>query len=134
MSWVRSYPLKFAHCDPAGIAYYPKLLELLDGAIEDWTAEVIGVSRHLMHRDLARGMPTVTLSARFDAVSFHGDELRLTLDLASIGRSSVDFSITARCIEECRFTVDYRQVLVDLVTRSSAPWPDSWRERLEMAR
>jgi len=133
MTWVRSYPLKFAHCDPAGIAYYPKLLELLDGAIEEWTADVIGVARHVMHRDLARGMPTVTMAARFGAVCFHGDVLRCALTISGVGRSSIDFTIDVTSAEATRFAVDYRQVLVDQTTRRSVVWPDAWRARLEAA-
>jgi len=133
MNWVRSYPLKFAYCDPAGIAYYPKLLELLDGAIEEWTGEVIGVARHVMHRDLGRGMPTVTMAARFGAVSFHGDVLRCALTVSGVGRSWVDFAIDVTSGDEARFAVDYRQVLVDQTTRRSVPWPDAWRVRLEAA-
>ena len=134
MSWVRSHPLKFAHCDPAGIAYYPKLFELLDGAIEEWTADVIGVPRHVMHRDLAQGMPTVTMAARFAAVCYHGDVLRLELSIGAVGRSSVDFTINVTCGDEARFAVDYRQVLVDQETRKATAWPDDWCAKLEAAR
>jgi len=133
MSWARSYPLKFSHCDPAGIAYYPKLLELLDCAIEEWTGDVIGVPRHVMNRDLARGLPTVTMAARFGAVCFHGDVLRCDLTVGSVGRSSIDFTIDVTSDDEARFSVDYRQVLVDQTTRRSVPWPDAWRVRLEGA-
>lgn len=134
MTWVRSYLLKFAHCDPAGIAYYPKLLELLDNAIEDWTGEVIGVPRHVMHRDLGRGMPTVTMAARFGATSQHGDALDLSLAVSAVGRSSVDFTITVTSANEPRFEIDYRQVLVDQITHRSVSWPDDWRRRLDVAK
>ncbi len=131
MTWTRSYPLPFSHCDPAGIAYYPKLFELLDIAIETWTADVIGVPRHVMHRDLARGMPTVTMAARFGAVSFHGDQLDLTLTVTAVGGSSVDFTIGVACDGQTRLSVDYRQVLVDQETRRAVRWPDDWRAGLE---
>jgi len=131
MSWTQTVPLPFSHCDPAGIAYYPKLFELLDVAVEAWTADVIGVARHVMHRDLSRGMPTVTLSARFAAVSFHGDRLDLTLDVTKVGGSSVDFTIDVACAGKERLSVDYRQVLVDQTTRRPVPWPADWRTRLE---
>ena len=35
----QSRPLRFAHCDPAGIAYYPRYLELCDGAIRKAASE-----------------------------------------------------------------------------------------------
>ena len=131
MSWSHATPLPFSHCDPAGIAYYPKLFELLDVAIEVWTAEVIGVPRHVMHRDLRRGMPTVTLAARFAAVCYHGDALDIALDVTKVGGSSVDFTIDVACAGEARLTVDYRQVLVDQNTRRAVRWPEDWRTRLE---
>jgi len=131
MIWTCSKPLPFSHCDPAGIAYYPKLFELLDIAIEAWTADVIGVPRHIMHRDLARGMPTVTMAARFSAVCFHGDILELALIVTKVGGSSVDLTIAVTSANEPRFEVNYRQVLVDQTTRRAVRWPDDWRVRLE---
>lgn len=131
MSWQRSWPLRFSHCDPAGIAYYPKLFEMLDAMIEEWTGEVIGVARHVMHRDMDRGMPTVTMAARFEAVSYHGNILDMALDVTRVGRSSVDFSIAVSCAGEVRFAVDYRQVFADQTTRRALPWPNDIRSRLE---
>lgn len=131
MNWTRHWPLRFSHCDPAGIAYYPKLFEMLDNAIEEWTSEVIGVPRDVMHRDMDRGMPTVTMAARFEAVSYHGDMLDIVLDVTRVGRSSVDFTVAVSCAGRTRFAVDYRQVFADQKTRRALPWPDDLRSRLE---
>ena len=74
-----SLPLRFAHCDPAGIAYYPRYFELCDAAIEDWTAAVLGISRREMHVDRGLGLPTVTLTADFAMPSRLGDMLDFTI-------------------------------------------------------
>jgi 4-hydroxybenzoyl-CoA thioesterase len=125
------YPLRFSHCDPAGIAYYPRYFELVDAAIEDWTAAVLPVSRVAMHRDHGLGLPTVDLQASFAAVSRFGDLLDIALDVVRVGRSSIVLDADISCVGEPRFRVRYTQVLMDLATARAAPWPDAWRAALE---
>ena len=126
-------PLRFAHCDPAGIAYYPRLLELADAAIEDWTAAVLGVPRRTMHLELGLGMPTVDLRADFAATSRLGDPLDFAVAVERVGRSSVGLSVEVACAGERRFGVRYAQVLVRAATGHAEPWPAEWRARLEEA-
>ena len=35
MTFTTRTPLRFAHCDPAGIAYYPRYFEIVDAAAHD---------------------------------------------------------------------------------------------------
>jgi 4-hydroxybenzoyl-CoA thioesterase len=81
--------LRFSDCDPAGIAYYPRYLALCDGVIEQWTEEVVGISRLKLHFELEWGLPTVFLQADFTAPSRLGDQLDFTLGVAELGRSSI---------------------------------------------
>jgi 4-hydroxybenzoyl-CoA thioesterase len=130
MSWSRQYPVRFAHCDPAGIAYYPRYFELCDAAIEDWCADVLRVPRRVMHLDLGLGMPTVDLKAGFTAPSRLGDLLDIAIAHGEVGRSSLMLTATVTCGGEARFTVTFKQVLMHLAEARSVPWPDDWRERL----
>jgi 4-hydroxybenzoyl-CoA thioesterase len=123
--------LRFQDCDPAGIAYYPRYFALADGVIEEWTEAVLGVTRRRLHFELDWGLPTVSLQADFAAVSRLGDWLDFALQVTDISRSSVGLAIEARCNGERRFGVRYKQVLVDMATMTSKPWPDDWRQRLE---
>lgn len=123
-------PLRFAHCDPAGIAYYPRYFELCDAAIEDWTAAVLGISRREMHVDRGLGLPTVTLTADFAVPSRLGDMLDFTVTVTRVGRSSVDLNVDIDCAGERRFSVRYTQVLTDLAEGTSRPWPPELHERL----
>ncbi len=125
-----SLPLRFAHCDPAGIAYYPRYFELCDAAIEDWTAAVLGVTRHEMHFSHGLGLPTVTLTADFAIPSRLGDMLDFTVEVTRVGRSSVDLTVDIHCGDERRFIVRYTQVLTDLAEGKSHPWPSQLHERL----
>lgn len=128
-----TYPLRFAHCDPAGIAYYPRYFELCDAAIEDWTAEVLGVDRRTMHIDLGLGLPTVDLKASFTAMSRLGDLLDISVSVERVGRSSIDLAIDVSSAGEPRFGVRYTQVLTSLTESRAVPWPDDLRQRLDAA-
>lgn len=133
MTFRVTTPLRFSQCDPAGIAYYPRYFELLDWAIEDWTAAVLPVSRVAMHRDHGLGLPTVDLQAKFVAISRFGDSLEIAIDVAEVGRSSVRFDAAVSCAGEARFAVGYTQVLMALDVPRAVPWPDDWRAALEAA-
>ena len=123
--------LRFAHCDAAGIAYYPRLLELADGVVEDWTEQVVGVSRRVLHLGLGRGLPTVDMKVQFASPSRLGDQLDFTLSVARIGTSSIDFALEMACAGERRLSAQYTQVLVELAAMRAMPWPAEWRARIE---
>lgn len=131
MTFRTELPLRFAHCDPAGIAYYPRLFELCDAAIEDWTASVMGVPRRVMHLDMGLALPTVTLEAEFVAVCRLGDMLLVTVDVKAVGRTSVNLRAEVRCGGEPRFAVNYKQVLMRMAAQTAEPWPEGWRARLK---
>jgi 4-hydroxybenzoyl-CoA thioesterase len=122
--------LRFSDCDPAGIAYYPRYLALCDGVIEEWTEEVVGISRLKLHFELEWGLPTVFLQADFTAPSRLGDQLDFTLGVAELGRSSIGLVMDVACEGERRFGVTYTQVLIDMKSMKAIPWPDDWRARI----
>ncbi|MDQ2878075.1 MAG: acyl-CoA thioesterase [Pseudomonadota bacterium] len=123
--------LRLAHCDAAGIAYYPRLLELADGVIEDWTEQVMEIARRALHLDMGRGLPTVDMKARFTNPSRLGDWLDFTLRVERIGTSSIDFALEMTCAGQSRLSIQYTQVLVELAVMRSLPWPADWRARIE---
>ncbi|MBB5686886.1 thioesterase family protein [Sphingobium boeckii] len=128
---IAHYPVRFAHCDPAGIAYYPRLFELCDGAIEDWCALVLRVPRRIMHLELGLGMPTVHMEARFIAPCRLGEILDIEIAARRVGNSSIDLTVRVGCGGAPRFEVDYTQVLMTLTEARATPWPDAWRTIIE---
>jgi 4-hydroxybenzoyl-CoA thioesterase len=125
-----SAPLRFAHCDAAGIGYYPCLLELCDAAIEDWTEAVLQVPRRVLHCEMQLALPTVRMNATFVRPSRLGDRLDFKLTVDKFGRSSVDLLANATSNGELRFSIDFVQVLTCMTTMRPKPWPDEWRMRL----
>jgi acyl-CoA thioesterase FadM len=38
-AFTRTVPIRFSHCDPAGIVYFPHYFDMFNGLIEDWYTE-----------------------------------------------------------------------------------------------
>ena len=131
MSFTRQVPLRFAHCDPAGIAFYPRYFEIVDAVVEDWTEAALGISRAALHRERALGTPAVALEASFTSVSRHGDLLDVAIAVREVGRTSLTLDAIVTSGGERRFGAALKIVLMDLTTMKAKPWPDAWRARLE---
>ena len=119
--------VRFAHCDPAGLVFFPQYLVMLSVLHERWFDEGIGV-RYVEFIGARRlGLPTVRLECDFTAVSRHGDALRQRLAVAKLGRSSVELVVEFLCDDELR--ARFRQVLVctSLETHRSHALPDDVR-------
>ncbi len=130
MAFALTLPVRFGDCDAAGIGYYPRLLALVDAAIEDWTAATIGVDRATLHGEQQRGLPTITLTTHFIAPCRMGEQLTFGVRLKHVGTSSIELDVRAEVNSTPRFTVASVQALIDTSTGRTVPWPDVWRERL----
>ncbi len=90
------YKLRFAHCDVAGIAFFPRLVEMINALVEDWFEEGLGVGFRALHQTLGRGVPAVALSVEFVGPACLGDVLVYSLSVAEIGRSSMTLDVRAK--------------------------------------
>jgi 4-hydroxybenzoyl-CoA thioesterase len=127
MSYTRSIPVEFNHCDPAGIVFYPRYFEMTNSVVENFFADVGGHSFARMMAE-GQGVPTARLETNFHAPSRLGDRLDFTLAVTRIGGASIGFTLTARCGQELRITADLTLVWVQ--TGRPAPWPEALRHRL----
>ena len=41
-AYQREVLVRFAHCDPAGIVFYARYFEMINGVVEDWVREEPG--------------------------------------------------------------------------------------------
>jgi 4-hydroxybenzoyl-CoA thioesterase len=119
--------VRFAHCDPAGIVFFPQYLVMLNTLIERWFDEALGVpyADYIGVRRL--GLPTVRLECDFTAITHMGERLRQRLAVAKLGRTSLQLAVDFDCGGELR--ARFRQVLVctSLATHKSHPLPDDLR-------
>jgi 4-hydroxybenzoyl-CoA thioesterase len=131
MSFDTTVKVRFADVDPAGIVFYPRYFEMLNGAVEDWFAQVLGLDFKTMHLDRHLGVPTVKLEVEFLAPSELGDELTISLSVKDIGRSSCAITVLFRGEDRDRLRVQVVLVCMDLQAQRAVSWPDSVRQRME---
>jgi 4-hydroxybenzoyl-CoA thioesterase len=129
MLFTTSTQVRFAHIDAAAIVFYPRYFEMLNGAVEDWFAEM-GCDFRTMHVDERMGVPTVKLECDFIEPSFLGDTLAITLNPLHLGTSSckVDFSVS--CDGQDRLRGALILVCMDLDLHKSRPWPQALRQNM----
>ncbi|MEP7349943.1 MAG: thioesterase family protein [Sphingorhabdus sp.] len=130
MVFETSAQIRFAHVDFAGITFYPRYFEMLNGAVEDWFARAIGADFRSMHSERGIGVPTVQLSANFLSPSTLGDELTIRIIPTRIGRSSCQYDALFTADSRDRLKVSATLVCMHLETQKSVPWPDDIRMRM----
>jgi len=124
--------IRFSHCDPAGIVFFPRYLEMFNDIVEDWCRDELGFTFAEIHLKRGWGLPTVHLDVDFFVPSTLGDQLSATLRVNKIGRSSIGVEI-AMCGPDGVERLRGRSVLVfiDAATKKSSPIPDDMRVRIE---
>jgi 4-hydroxybenzoyl-CoA thioesterase len=127
----RPLRIRFAHCDPAGIVFFPQYLVMISNLVEDWVDDALGVPYAELVGRRHTGMPTVSLQCDFSAISRMGDEVRLGLRVERLGGKSLTLQIGVRCGDEQRMVV--RQVLVftSLDTHRAIDIPADLRTAIE---
>jgi len=109
--------VRFADCDPAGMVFYPRYMEMFNNLVEDWCSEGLGISFAELHGRRGWGLPTVHLDADFVAPSFLGEVLSATISLRNVGTSSISLAIRL-CGPDGRERVRGSVVLVLMDLRS----------------
>jgi len=130
MSVTSNHRVRFGDCDPAGIAYFPRLLALVDNAVEDWLVATIDLDRAAMHLDQHLGLPTVELTTHFVQPCRLGDILGITIAATHVGATSITLAADANVDGQQRFSVRLVQVLIELETGKPCTWPAAWRNVL----
>ena len=87
MKFTTHKRVRFQHCDPAGIVFYPQFYVLLHEVQEDFLAH-IGFPEHGLIAS-GMGLPIVDMKTEFLGMCRHGDALTLTLALTRIGGASL---------------------------------------------
>ena len=120
-------PVRFKHCDPAGIAFYPRLLEFANDTVEAWFAE-LGVGFPAMITERGISTPTVALKAQFLKPCRHGEVLQSRLQPVRLGGSSLDVRIVlAGPAGDPRAEFDITLVCIAHGAIAAVPWPDDLR-------
>jgi len=122
--------IRFAHCDPAGIVFFPQYLTLTNGLVEDWFTDALGIDYAHMIGERRVGLPIVKLECEFSRPSRMGETITLALIVKTIGRRSIGVEIVGRLRDEIRFRATQVLVTTSLDTGASLDIPGDIRAAL----
>ena len=121
--------IRFGHCDPAGIMYYPSFFHILNDVVEDWFREGLDCSLKRLLSDLDGGAPIVNLKVKFMNVCSQEDILDVELVLSQLGKSSARFHLNAYVGDKHNIDVEGVMVCVNK-GHTTRPWPASVRAKM----
>jgi 4-hydroxybenzoyl-CoA thioesterase len=122
--------VRFAHCDPAGIVFYPRYFEMFNSVVEDWCARELAMSFREMHLNQDWGLPTVHIETDFTAPTELGETLEARLSVEKIGGASMHIVIRLAGTDGSeRVRAKLVLVAMNLRERRAIPIPPAIRER-----
>ncbi len=87
--------VRFQHCDPAGIVFYPRYFELLEEIVSTWLAALTEEGGEAALLAASGGLPRFErIDCRFSRPSLLGDH--------------IDYTLAPSAVEAERLVVDYR--------------------------
>ena len=126
--------IRFQHCDPAGIVFYPRFVEMVHAAVEDFFAENLGFSYERMAREFRIGVPAVNLQIDFKAPGILDERILTQLLVERVGGSSLQMRVVIATLEgQAKLEA---QVTIACATKrdgklGSCPWPEVIRVQLD---
>jgi 4-hydroxybenzoyl-CoA thioesterase len=127
----REVLVRFGDCDPAGIVFYPRYLEIFNNIVEDWSRDGLQLSFPDLISKHGWGLPTVHLDVDFTAPSRFGELLSAKLTVESVGSSSLNLEITLSGPDGgLRVRGRVVLVLIDRKPHKAIPIPDDLRARM----
>ena len=130
-AFTRTVPIRFSHCDPAGIVYFPHYFDMFNGLVEDWYTEQLGVNYANLILADQHGFPYVHIETDFKLPSRMGERLDLTLLLKRVGRSSLSVVIVGHVGGIERLRACLVTAMTSLETHQSVELPRALREKFE---
>lgn len=121
-------PVMFHDVDPAGTAYYPRLVDFCHRAFEAFFNARIGPSYSKVIKS-GVGFPTVRFEIDFVNPIRHGDTIDVSVRVAQVGRTSVSLAYDARRGKTTLFRAKNVVVVVDLKTMTKKPLTGVMRRR-----
>ena len=118
--------IRFQHCDPAGIVFYPQYFYLLSETMEDFM-QAAGKPQHEQINVRKRGWPIVKLEVDFVGMTRYGETIAVDVALRRIGAASLGIDYRIRMGEGDRLKARSTVVHVDLATSKAVPIPDDVR-------
>lgn len=127
--------IRFGECDPAGIVYYPRYVNMFHEITEDWWQWGLGIELNDMIK-AGLGWPMVSLESDFRRPAYAGEFVRFELSIARIGKASLKTEIRCYDLDRDNLRLEARLVhaMLDIKDHRSLPIIAGLRRRLEAFR
>lgn len=132
MPFVARTTVRFADIDPAGVVYYPRFLHYCHTAMEEFFAQALALPYPHLVGEHRLGFPAVHLDVDFKRPLRYGDEIAITVAIARIGNTSVDWRYALARAADGLLSAEARVVTacLDLDAFEARPVPDWLRAKL----
>lgn len=131
MRFLHHHTLRFHHCDPAGIIFYPQYFVLFHETLEAWFTDGLAMPYGQYVREHRLGVPAVSTRAEFATQAWLGETLRLELFCTRLGTSSLDYTVEAWHADTLRARGHTTVVQMSLETRRAVPFEATLRAAIE---
>ena len=133
-AFTRTIAIRFSHCDPAGIVYFPHYFDMFNGLIEDWYGQELGYEYAELVMGSQYGFPFVHIECDFKIPSRMGESIDLTLLVDRVGGSSLGMNIICHVDGLERLRARLITAMISLKTHKPVPLPPALREKIESYR
>ena len=123
--------IRFSHCDPAAIVYFPRFFDLAHATMEDWFAQGVGFSLPDLINKRRVGTPTVSIHCDFIKPLRMGDTLRFELRVTKLGNASANLEYRGLKEGAEHLRITQTLVFMDLDAARAVPIPDDVRRQIE---
>lgn len=93
--WSTTVGIRFSHCDPANIVYFASHFDILNGVMEDWFTEALGIDYHHAVAVRRIGLGYAHASCDFALPAKMGDRLVYSVLCERIGNKSITVRVIA---------------------------------------
>jgi 4-hydroxybenzoyl-CoA thioesterase len=128
--FVSTRQIRFGHCDPAAIVFYPQYVLLFHEVQEDFFQYGLGINYHSMITGSC-SVPIVKLDAVFHRPSRMGDVVDFVVSIEAIGSSSITTLFQCFGSDGLRVGANLKFVIVDHAVHRTVPIPSDLQSRLE---
>ena len=124
--------VRYFHCDPGGIVYFPRFFEMFNAVLEDWFAEALDCPWGTDLMGARRlSIPTLAIRAEFLRASRLGETLDFTLWPTHLGRSSIGLALIGSAEGAERLRAIWTICTASREAFRSVPIPDDLRRRMQ---
>jgi acyl-CoA thioesterase FadM len=125
--WNTTVKIRFGHCDPAGIVYFAEHFNILNGVVEDWFGDGLGLDYHHIVGRRRVGVGYGHAGADFRRPARMGERIVYAVAVERVGTKSMTLRVRAERDGEEVLTATLVIVATDMNTMAAIPIPDDIR-------